>query len=149
MGQPLLGLFSRPALLDLDPGHLQVSALHWNMGVLEHDVLLTVGTNIEGPDCEIPTLGQTWQPFLPPVFLPYWSPTSRPQANAPFTSVKQWHWGEKEEIWLGDRLLSVGKRDAYMRYLKLPFLTEIPLELLANIDPKAYAGISPSHGRFR
>jgi len=140
MRQPLLGLFSRRALLDLDPGHLQVSALHWDMEILEHDVVLTVGTNIKGVDCETPTLEQEWHPFLPPMFLPFWSTTYEPHPNAPFTSITQWNWGEAEEMWLGDRSLSVGKRDAYMRYLKLPLLTEIPLELAANIDTEDRTG---------
>ena len=134
MRKPLLSLFSRKVLLDLDPGHLQVSALHWDMDIEEHDVLLTVGTNMHGGDCEAPTLGKTWQPFLPPIFLPLWTADSRPDSDAPFTSVTQWNWGEEEEMWLGDRLLSVGKRDAYLRFVEVPKHCEVPLELAANID---------------
>ena len=69
MRQPLLGLFPRRALIDLDPGHLQVSALHVDMDIQEHDVFFSVGTNINGADCELPSLGRIWHPFLPPVFL--------------------------------------------------------------------------------
>ena len=38
--QPLLSLFKRRVLIDWDPGHLQVSALTWNMGIHDHHVFL-------------------------------------------------------------------------------------------------------------
>ena len=59
---------------------------------------------------------------------------------AAFTSITQWNWGEGEELWLGDRLLNVGKRDAYFRYLNVPKLTNIPLELAANISDDDITG---------
>jgi hypothetical protein len=54
---PLLRLFRHRVLVDLDPGHLQVSALSWDLGLDAHDAFLTVGTNVHGPGCDVPTLG--------------------------------------------------------------------------------------------
>jgi hypothetical protein len=52
-------------------------------------------------------------------------------------------------MWLGDRVLSRSKRDAYLRYLDLPARTGLPFELAANIDPGDETGdraLLASHG---
>lgn len=67
---PLLSLFRRRVLIDTDPGIYQLSALEWDMGIDEHEVLFTVGANVGGADCEVPTLGRTWHAFRPFVHLP-------------------------------------------------------------------------------
>jgi hypothetical protein len=128
---PLLSLFRRRVLVDVDPGHLQVAALTADLAIAEHDAFLTVGTKIHDPDCEVPTLGRTWRPFVPFVHLPLWQPTPDPGRTAPFTSVTQWTW---EELWLGDRVLSVSKREAYLPYLTLPRRTGRPFELAVNLS---------------
>jgi hypothetical protein len=128
--QPLLSLFKRRVLVDGDPGHLQVSALTWDLGLKDHDLFLTAGTRLHSPGCEVPTLGLTWRPFLQFVYLPMWEEAPDPGPGAPFTSVTQWTW---EELWLGDRVLSVSKRDAYLRYLDLPARSQRPIQLAANL----------------
>jgi hypothetical protein len=135
MRQPLLSLFRHRALLDLDPGHLHVSALHWDMGIDDHDVFFTVGLNLHGPDCESPLLEKKWHPFLPPIYIPLWREGRDPGPTAPITSVTQWTWGEAEELWMGERLLSASKRDAYRRYIEFPRRCAVPLELAVNLDP--------------
>jgi hypothetical protein len=135
--QPLLSLFKHRALVDIDPGHLQVSALTWDMGQHDHQVFLTVGSKMGDPDCEVPTLGLTWHPFLPLVYLPMWEPATDPGPRAPFTSITQWNWGE---LWLGARVLSIAKRDAYLRYIDLPERARRPFELAANIHPADQTG---------
>jgi hypothetical protein len=135
--QPLLSRFRRRALVDGDPGLLQVSALDWDMGVRDHDVFLTVGANMGAADCEAPTLGVAWKRFLPVVYLPMFSVAPDPGPRAPFTSITQWNWGE---LWLGDRVLSIAKRDAYLRYLELPRAAARRFELAANIHPDDATG---------
>jgi hypothetical protein len=44
--QPLLSLFKRRALLDGDPGHLQIAQSVVDLGLDHHDVFLTVGARI-------------------------------------------------------------------------------------------------------
>ncbi len=128
---PLLSLFRRPVLVDGDPGHLQVAALTADLAIAQHDAFLTVGSKIHDPDCEVPTLGVTWRSFVPFVHLPLWQAMPDPGRIAPFTSVTQWTW---EELWLGDRVLSVSKRDAYLPYLALPRRTGRPFELAVNLS---------------
>lgn len=53
---PLLNLFRHKVLIDLDPGHLQVSALDWDMGIADHESHLTVGLKMCNPECNVPTL---------------------------------------------------------------------------------------------
>jgi hypothetical protein len=128
---PLLSLFRRRVLVDGDPGHLQVSALTADLAITEHDAFLTVGSKLHDPDCDVPTLGVTWHRFLPFVHLPLWDVMPDPGPDAPITSVTQWTW---EELWLGDRVLSVSKRDAYLPYLTLPRRAGRPFELAVNLS---------------
>lgn len=129
--QPLLSLFNRRVLIDGDPGHLQVSALTWDMGIHDHHAFLSAGTKLHDADCEVPTLGIRWKPFLQFVYLPMWTVTPAPGNEAPFTSVTQWTWDELE---LNGRTLSISKRDAYLPYAHLPVRAGRPFQLAANID---------------
>jgi hypothetical protein len=128
--QPLLSLFRRRVLIDGDPGHLQVSALTWDMGIRDHHVFLSAGTKLHESDCKVPTLGVNWHGFVQFVYLPMWDVAPDPAPDAPFSSVTQWSW---EELELDGRPLSVSKRDAYLRYIDLPERTRRPFELAANI----------------
>ena len=135
--EPMLSLFRRRVLIDLDPGHLQVSALVCDMGVEDHDVFLTIGAKINDDDCEVPRLDLPWVPFIPFVYLPMWSCHPDPGPAAPFTSITHWEWGE---LWWGTRALSISKREAYLRYLDLPSLSARPYQLAANIHPNDATG---------
>jgi hypothetical protein len=128
--EPLLSRFHRTVLLDVDPGHLQVSALQWNLGIERHDVLLTVGTKINDADCGIPRLGLTWHTYLPFVYLPMWECAADPGPAAPFTSITQWTW---EELHHQGRVLSVSKRAAYLPYANLPHMAGRLLQLAVNL----------------
>ena len=128
---PLLFLFRRRVLVDGDPGHLQVSALTWDMSIQDHHLVLSSGMNLHGRDCEVPTLGVKWHRFAQFVDLPLWKFASDPGVNAPFSSVTEWTW---EHLEFKGRALSVSKRDAYMRYVDLPRRAQRPFQLAANID---------------
>jgi hypothetical protein len=135
--QPLLGMFNRRVLVDLDPGHLQVSGLTVDMDMYDHQAFCSVGKKLHEPDCEVPTLDVRWHTFSPSIYLPMWSAAPDPGRSAPFTSVTHWTWGE---LWLGEQVLSISKRDAYLKYLDLPQQTGRPFELAANIHPDDRAG---------
>ena len=128
--QPLLSLFKRRVLIDGDPGHLQVSALTWDMGIDDHHVFLSTGTKLHDADCEVPTLGVKWHQFVQFVYMPMWNVAPDPGEDAPFSSVTQWTW---EYLDLKGRALSVSKRDAYLRYIDLPERVRRSFELAANI----------------
>lgn len=140
---PLSDAFPHRALVDLDPGHLHISALTWDLGIHAHHRFLTVGGKIHDGDSVVPTLGVEWRPFTPFVYLPLWNVDPDPGPASPFTSVTQWKW---EELVFGDRILSVSKRDAYLRYVEMPRRTRRPFELAANIHRDDYAG---DRERFR
>ncbi len=139
MRQPLLAKFARRVLIDVDPGHLQVSATQFEMGVSDHDVHLSVGAKLSDPDCEAPRLGLRWRPFLPFVYLPMWEAAPDPGPEAPFSSITQWTW---EELSYRGRVLSLSKREAYLRYVDLPARTGRAFELAAFIGDK-----DPAHDR--
>jgi hypothetical protein len=135
--QPLLSLFNRRVLIDIDPGILQVSALSWDMGIHDHHTFLTVGSKLADADCEVPDLGVSWRPFRPVVFLPMWEAAPDPGSEAPFSSVTQWTW---EELWFGGRVFKASKRDGYLRYVDFPRRVGRPVELAVNIHPRDDTG---------
>jgi hypothetical protein len=129
---PLRERFRHRVLVDGDPGHMHVSALSVDFGLLQHDAFLTVGLKLHEPDCGVPTLGVTWRPFVPVVYLPLWEAAPDPGPDAPFTSVTHWTW---EEVWFDGRVLGVGKREAYLPYVELPQRARRPFELAVNLHP--------------
>jgi hypothetical protein len=130
-------LFKRRALIDLDPGVLQIPALTWDLGIVDHDVLLTVGSKVGEPDCQVPLLGRTWHHFMPFVYLPAWVVAPDPGERAPFSSITQWTW---DEIWYQGRVLSASKRVAFLRYIDMPRRAGRPFALAANIHPEDTTG---------
>lgn len=128
--EPFLLRFRRRAFIDVDPGHLQICV---ELGVCKlghHHTYLTVGLNAGEKDCPIPTLGLSWRPFRPFVHLPSWKASGDPGRAAPFTSITQWKW---EELHYKNRVLSLSKREGYLRYVTLPSTTGRRFELAANI----------------
>ncbi len=135
--RPLLTMFPCRVLSDQDPGHLHVASLTVDMDLHQHHRFLTVGSKVGAPDCEVPNLGLEWRTFRPFVYLPMWTPAPDPGPGAPFSSVTHWTW---EELWLDGRVLSVSKRDAYLRYFNLPQKAKRPFELAAMIYPGLECG---------
>ena len=134
---PFLHRFRRRAFIDVDPGHLQVCVALGACALGDHDTYLTVGLNVAEESCEIPTLGLKWRPFRPFVHMPSWHVAADPGYQAPFTSVTHWQW---EELHYQNRVLSLSKREAYLRYLTLPRITGRRFELAANISRADPAG---------
>jgi hypothetical protein len=133
----VLSLFRRRALLDVDPGHLQVSMLDHDLNLSEHEVLFTVGQRIGRSDCDVPVLGRHWHTYLPVVHLPSWPDAGPPPDRAPFSSLTHWNWGE---LWLDGKVLSISKRDAFLRHAELAKLSGRPFRLATGIDPVDAAG---------
>jgi hypothetical protein len=133
--EPLLSEFRVRALIDGDPGHLQVAGQDWpELLTTQHDLFFTVGAKINDPDCLVPTLGLHWIPFRPVVDIRRW-PLARPASpGAPITSITHWSWSA-DDVVLDGRTFSASKRLAYMRYLALPVITGHRMELAVAIDP--------------
>lgn len=133
LGAGIVQSFRRKAFIDLDPGQMQLAAAIWDIDFGAYDAFLTVGAKIGDKDCRIPTLGRTWYSFFPPVHLPAWSVTPS-NHRLPITSVTQWNWND-EAFQLDEVELNTSKREAYLRYLKLPGLCSARFVLAANIHP--------------
>ncbi len=134
---PILSMFKRRVLVDVDPGHLQVAALACDLQIDRHDAFLTVGARVGRPGCEVPTLGHRWVPFRPFVYLPSWRSASDPGSEAPFSSATHWTW---ELLDFGDRYVSASKRTAYLRYLELPIRAGRRFRLAVHIGPTDPSG---------
>jgi hypothetical protein len=135
--EPFIGQFRRRAFIDVDPGHLQICVALRACALGNHDTYLTIGLNVGNEYCEVPTLGLKWQQFRPFVHLPSWNVGVDPGREAPFTSVTHWNW---EELHYQRRVLSLSKREAYLRYLILPRVTRGLFELAANIGQPGAVG---------
>jgi hypothetical protein len=146
--QPLLSMFRHRALLDLDPGIVQIplEEAGGGMDVYEHQSFFTVGTKMHDTDCKVPTLGLTWNRHLPPVYLPLWRAAPDPGPAAPFSTVTQW---TRRKMYVDGEPLSKNKRDAYLRFVSLPQRTGRSFELAANIpreDTDDDRGLLRRHG---
>lgn len=129
--ESLVKRFRRTALLDIDPGILQIAMAKKHMNPAPHDVYFTIGENVGKPGSRFPSLGIDWIHVPPCVSLEYW-PTPSPPAGAPFTTVSHWYMNE----WMVDDDGSVyknDKRSAYLPYLDLPKRLFIPLELAIHL----------------
>jgi hypothetical protein len=128
MRPALLTRFRRTALVDIDPGMLQ---LWWRQGHLrihEHDRYLTIGEHLAG---SVP--GVTWVHTAPPVSLDLWPYRYDPACEA-FTSVSSWRTGAYVAL-DGHTMLDSNKRVSYLDFADLPRRTEQPLELASVLGP--------------
>jgi hypothetical protein len=121
--------FRRSALLDIDPGLLQMWIAVGRCSLVRHDLYFTIGETVGTAAARFPSCGVEWLYTPPPVFLPAWQPTSAPP-EAPYTTVAHW-WGDR--IAFGDVVISEEKRDAFLDYLDLPSQVAPQLELALTL----------------
>jgi hypothetical protein len=117
--------FRRSALLDIDPGLLQMWIAVGRYAPARHDLYFTIGETVGTPAARFPSFGLEWHYTPPPVFLPEWTPVKAPVA-APYTTVAHW-WGE--EIEFNGRAINTEKRESFLLYADLPSRTTPALEL--------------------
>jgi hypothetical protein len=130
--EEVLSAASRRVFLDIDPGFGQMwHALHLADIFSGHDVFVTVGENIGGFDCEIPTCGLEWLTTLPPVVLDLWPACA--EGRDVFTTVGAWR-GPNGPVDYRGR--TYGLRVHEFRSLAdLPRKTGRPFEAALDIDP--------------
>ncbi|MEJ7892335.1 MAG: hypothetical protein WKF94_06810 [Solirubrobacteraceae bacterium] len=126
----VVGRFRRSALVDLDPGLLQIGMDRGDLRVAPHDMYFTIGETVGTPAACFPDGGVAWQYSPPPVYLPAWEVSPLPQAG-PFTTVTNW-WGEW--ILIGDETVDNEKRTAFLRLLDLPAKVSALLEIALTPD---------------
>jgi len=126
----VLARFRRTALVDIDPGLLQVWMSTGRLQVLPHHYYLTTGETVGTPRARFPDCGVRWTHIHPPVCLELW-PYVHDEACAAFTTVAGWWAGESlVEIVDGREVLYDNtKRISFLQFAALPRLTPQRLEL--------------------
>jgi hypothetical protein len=122
--------FRRSALVDIDPGLLQIWASREQLRLERHDAYFTIGETVGRRDARFPDLGLQWHYTPPCVSLTWWPPRHTP-VDAPFTTVVHWF----ASSWTTDTTEPDDKRAGFLPYLDLPRRTDQPLELAINLGP--------------
>lgn len=141
--------FRRTALLDIDPGLLQVWLSAGKITVAAHDAYFTIGETVGQPDAHFSPAGLPWQ-YTPPAVALDWWPTCPAPDDAPFTTVSHWTMGE----WMvdGEEVYSNDKRTGFLPFLDLPQRTSQPLELalcLAEDEQSEWTSLRQQGWRVR
>jgi len=90
MPSRLVDCFRRSALLDVDPGRLQIWISEGQIRVAQHDVYLTIGETVGESGSRFPDCGLKWEYTPPCVVLDWWSP-SHTLNDAPYTTLLHWN----------------------------------------------------------
>lgn len=130
----LLRRAKRSALLDIDPGALQIALEKGDYPPPEHNVLFTIGETV-GRSKYFTDAGRAWLYTPPCVFLPEWPVRPTPNGAA-WTTVAHW-WGAS---WMPDEtgaFFCDDKREAFQAFMNLPAKVSARFELALNLgdDP--------------
>jgi hypothetical protein len=120
----------RSALVDIDPGLLQIWISEGDMVVAAHDHWFTIGETVGTPDARFPDCGLPWTYTPPAVHLPSW-PVAGPPAGDAFTTVT--HWWEGWMSFQGEEFPN-DKRTSFLEFLDVPRRSGIPIELATLLD---------------
>ncbi len=123
--------FQRSALIDIDPGLLQIWMNMGQLSVARHDIYFTIGETVGRPTARFPDCDLQWHYTPPAVFLPAW-PSAPEDAIAPYTTVSNW-WGEWVEF--QGESFNNDKRTSFLEYSNLPSHTSAQLELALCLGP--------------
>ena len=119
--------FRRSALVDIDPGLLQVWLSTRQIMMARHDLYFTTGETVGRPDSRFPDGGLSWH-YTPPCVAAGWWPSHPASVDAAFTTVSHWE-AETEWVEFNGETYANDKRTGFGPFLDLPQLTDIPLEL--------------------
>lgn len=119
--------FDRSALVNIDPGLLE---MWWDAGhiaVAAHDALFTIGGRVADD-------GRGWRRTRPCVALDEW-PVTGAGDDAAFTTVSSWYGNEWIDGDAGPERND--KRTAYLPYVDVPLAAGVPMELAIDLadDP--------------
>lgn len=149
MSEELVSRVRRSALVDIDPGLLQLWMQGGDITPATHDRYFTTGETVGRPGSPIPDCGLDWVATRPAVSLDLWPCTFDRDAEL-FTTVSSW--------WSRDFVREAGeyydntKRAAFQPFADLPKHTAQPLELalyLAACDEPERAALERRGWRIR
>jgi hypothetical protein len=119
--------FRRTALLDIDPGLLQIAMKRKDLKLAQHGIYFTIGETVGQPGSSLPSLGINWVHVPPCVSIENWLALPAPSDGA-FTTVSHWHMSD----WVVEddgSFYKNDKRSAYQPFLELPTRVSASLEL--------------------
>jgi hypothetical protein len=117
--------FRRTALVDIDPGLLQIWHTNGQVKFAPHDVYFSIGETVGQSGARFPDCGVQWHYTPPPVFLPAW-PVVQAENGAAYTTTAHWYYGEME--WNG-QIFNNDKRTSFLEFLDLPSQSRVRVEL--------------------
>lgn len=136
---PLLNLFQRRILCDLDPSEIFYWMTKLEMGQSSHDEFWTLGLNVVRPECrlrEFLPAGRkeplVWNTFYPLADTGFYLPQPAPR-RIKFTTIGQWYWGGAVEV--EGEFPDLSKKHAFEQYLALPGkFPDVTFELAMNLN---------------
>jgi hypothetical protein len=123
----VVGRFRRSALVDIDPGLLQIWLSEGQITLARHDIYFSTGETVGRPGALFPSGGIDWQ-YTPPCVATDWWPVCPAAKDAPFTTVSNWA-TRKEWVTFGEQSYHNDKRSGFLPFLDVPRMTSQPLEL--------------------
>ena len=139
LDETVLTRFRRSALVDIDPGLLQVWISEGRIAVSPHSMYFTIGETVGRPGALFPDCGIDWTYTPPPVSLRAWLPVPA-AGDAPYTTVSSWWAPEAAGKWesFQGSPYNNEKRTTFLEIVDLPSRVPARLELvlgLADDDP--------------
>jgi hypothetical protein len=129
--EELLAAAPRRVFFDIDPGFAQMwSELGLTEMLAGHDAFATVGLNLGGPGCTVPSGGREWVTTTQPVLLERWPTVA---GGAAFTSVGSWR-GPFGPVEFEGATYGLRAHEL-RRFAELPSLCQAPFEIALDIDP--------------
>jgi hypothetical protein len=127
--------FRRRALIDIDPGLLQVWLSQGRITIPPHDLHFSIGETVGRPDACFPDGGLSWLYTPPCVALDAWPICAAP-SDAAFTTVSHWNMGEGMYDVDGVEAYANDKRIGFLPFLDLPRDAPCRLELALCLAPE-------------
>jgi hypothetical protein len=133
--------FRRAALVDIDPGLLQVWLGEGVVSLPPHDAYFSIGETVGQPGAPFPDAGIEWQ-YTPPCVALDWWPVHRAADDAPFTTVSHW---QTESDWVthGEESYRNDKHSSFHPFRELPRHTSESLELALCLAADAELRLEP------
>jgi hypothetical protein len=129
---PFLLQFDRRIFCDLDPSEIFYWMTKLEMGQSYHHEFWTIGLNVQGRDCRLPTSPVHWKTFYPLVDTDLYRARPRPRTPK-FTTIGQWYWSGVVEV--DGKFPDLSKKFAFERYVDLPRrVPDARFELAMNIN---------------
>ena len=143
----VLALFRRSALVDIDPGLLQVWVSERVISLQSYDVYFSIGETVGQPGAGFPDCGLEWH-YTPPCVATEWWPVRKALASAPFTTVSHWA-SSREWVTFRGESFKNDKRTAFEPFLDLPQYTDQPLELALGLAVDERGRLQPDEEEER